>query len=393
MVARAKRFLTAALGILLLSAGLSSVPAHANSPIVVTSTSATGAGTLAAAIAAANVAAGADEIDFNITGAGVHTITIASSGLPQISDPLTIDGYTQPGSSRNSLAYGSDAVLDIVIDGSAVSSANAITLGNGSGGSIIRGLVVNGVPLNDAIRIASNTATDYRIEGCFLGTDPTGTTADSNGNGIRASSGSGITIGGNDPGQRNVIAGNTGNGIFMQTGGSTIQGNLIGISANGSPLANGGIGVNIDATAAGVRILDNAIHSSATPLGIDLGADGVTPNDRKDPDAGANHLQNFPKLAFATVNADGSTTISGRLNSRPKKLFTIQFFANTSGDDPDGEFPIGQLNVRTNRRGIATFTFTTTDPVVGGQPITATTTNFATGDTSEFSGLVISALG
>ncbi len=40
-----------------------------------------------------------DTIAFNIPGAGVHTIT-PLTGLPQITDPVIIDGYTQPGSRR-----------------------------------------------------------------------------------------------------------------------------------------------------------------------------------------------------------------------------------------------------------------------------------------------------
>src|SRR5205823_4776190 len=48
-------------------------------------------------------------------------------------------------------------------------------------------------------------------------------------------------------------------------------------------------------------------------LGIDLGDNGVTPNDAKDPDTGPNNLQNKPVLNFAT-SASATTTISGALN-------------------------------------------------------------------------------
>ncbi len=46
---------------------------------------------------------GTDTINFNIAGAGVHTITPAAP-LPFIIDPVIIDGYSQPGSSMNTLA-------------------------------------------------------------------------------------------------------------------------------------------------------------------------------------------------------------------------------------------------------------------------------------------------
>ncbi len=41
-----------------------------------------------------------DTINFNIAGAGVHTIA-PSPALPNITKPVTINGYSQPGSSAN----------------------------------------------------------------------------------------------------------------------------------------------------------------------------------------------------------------------------------------------------------------------------------------------------
>jgi hypothetical protein len=53
---------------------------------------------------------GADTINFNIPGAGVHTIVL-TTWLPNTTDPVTVDGYTQPGSSPNTLplAQGTNA--------------------------------------------------------------------------------------------------------------------------------------------------------------------------------------------------------------------------------------------------------------------------------------------
>ena len=66
----------------------------------VTSTADSGAGTLRQAILDANANPGADTIAFNIVGSGVHTIAPASA-CRRSRDPVTIDGYTQPGSSAN----------------------------------------------------------------------------------------------------------------------------------------------------------------------------------------------------------------------------------------------------------------------------------------------------
>jgi CSLREA domain-containing protein len=390
---------------------LTAAPAHAPvASAVVTKTADTNDGTcdadcsLREAITAVNAAAGPAAISFNIPGAGVHTIT-PTSALPAITGPITIDGYSQAGSSKNSLAYGTDAVLTIEIDGSALASGNGIELDNGSAGSTVRGLVINNFSPGEGIRVQSNSDANYHIEGCFIGTEPDGLTAAPNGKGVRASSGSSITVGGNDPGQRNLIAANTngsainpaGEGVIFETlsNNNTVIGNLIGVDKTGSPLPNETDGVAITGSSTGNRILDNVISSDAqsSDLGIDLGTDGVTPNDTRDPDPGSNNLQNFPVLKTATVNVDGTTTIVGRLNSRPRTVFTIQFFANAFGDEPDGEIPLGQLNIKTNRFGKASFKFITTEPVAGAETVTATATNAGSGDTSEFSAPVPAAVG
>ena len=58
---------------------LSAAPLAANT-FIVTTTSDTGAGSLRAAIEAANANAGLDTINFSIAGAGVHTIVLKVCG-------------------------------------------------------------------------------------------------------------------------------------------------------------------------------------------------------------------------------------------------------------------------------------------------------------------------
>src|SRR5262245_56776486 len=67
---------------------------------VVTNVNNPGAGSLRQAILDANSSSGADTITFNIPGSGVHTIA-PTSALPNITEAVTIDGYTQPGASAN----------------------------------------------------------------------------------------------------------------------------------------------------------------------------------------------------------------------------------------------------------------------------------------------------
>src|SRR5437870_13857036 len=85
----------------------------------VINTASAGAGTLRDAITQANNTAGADVINFNSQAAGVQTIAL-TLGLPTITEQVTIDGYSQPGSSANTLPLnqGDNAVLLIELNGS-----------------------------------------------------------------------------------------------------------------------------------------------------------------------------------------------------------------------------------------------------------------------------------
>src|SRR5204862_4716454 len=56
-----------------------------------------------------------DTIAFNIPGSGVQTIS-PTFELPEITDPVVIDGYTQPGAVQNTSATGWNGSLRIELD-------------------------------------------------------------------------------------------------------------------------------------------------------------------------------------------------------------------------------------------------------------------------------------
>ena len=133
--------------------------------------------TLREAINASNAPPGSlqNTIRFNIPGSGVQTIT-PTSALPPITRPAVIDGYTQPGSSPNTLTTGNNAALKIVLDGSnAGSGADGLQI-EGASNSAIEGLVIKRFS-GDGIDVFGDGAAGTvgtRIEGNFIGTDPTG---------------------------------------------------------------------------------------------------------------------------------------------------------------------------------------------------------------------------
>jgi CSLREA domain-containing protein len=513
--------------------------------------------TLRAAIQEANAltsCAGALAINFNITGGGVQTIAPASA-LPDSTRAVLIDGYTQPGSSVNTLVAGDNAVIQIELNGtSAGASVDGLRIVGSN--STVRGLAVNRFSRNGIVLVgATGFGDSITVSGNFIGTNAAGTVDLGNlGDGISGENGFGSGsdnnfIGGTTPASRNIISGNSGGGVtFNFCGGNTVQGNLVGLAADGvTALANDGagiifgsftsadliggddaadgttdgvvnarnyisgnggagillgaaatiqgnyigtdvtgtvarpnalgidtniansaiiggttagagnlisgntgdgisvsnsgsliikgnrIGTKADGTTAlgnglsgisfnsgssaaqvggiaageaniiafnagdgvqlnsgtGNLIRANSIHDNGTTanhLGIDLGVDGVTPNDGGDGDTGANDLQNFPLV----TGADPTTQmISGTLNSTASTSgYTVDFYKNATCDasgNGEGRTYIGSTTVNTDGAGNGAFAFTAPlATFIAGDVITATVTSPAN-NTSEFS--------
>jgi uncharacterized repeat protein (TIGR01451 family) len=216
---------------------------------VVTSTADAGAGSLRQALLDANANAGPDTIEFNIAGVGVQTIALASA-LPTITSPVFIDGYSQPGSSANTLATAIDAVLLIELNGAAApANTHGLNFVAGSDGSAVRGLVINRFSGNG---ILINASGNHAIQGNFIGSSADGLTALGNAlGGVYVQTGPGGVIigsngdGSNDLAERNLFAANDRQGgavngfnaniqLFNPAGLNRVAGNFIGLQANGN---------------------------------------------------------------------------------------------------------------------------------------------------------------
>jgi hypothetical protein len=484
----------AAMAIALLGAGQA-----AAATFTVTNTNDSGAGTLRAAIIAANKNPGQDTIAFNIAGAGPHAIAVASS-LPGINDPVLIDGYTQPGAAVNTGAIGSNAAIRIELVGPATVGVSSLTLLVGSTGSTIRGLAINRFS-GSQINVTAG-GTNCVITGNFIGTDPGGTIGYPSTPGSRTGinvGGAGCRIGGASRADRNVIAGLSGTGVFVSNENVAIQGNLIGTTRTGGAALGNSCGISVGAstptpgapvisnlliggenagaltarnvisgnTRCGIELYSvqdsdiqgNIIGLAAFPiaaianvgpgiavyrgrrvligavtvgensniiggntgpgvlvtgpagntegsqdvmvvgnfiqtnagLDIDLGvnaANGVTANDPLDADTGPNTLQNFPELTGVTYSAS-QTTITGRLQSEPSRLYFIDVYSATSCH-PSGHGGaaayLGFASTTTNAAGLGTFTLVLDELVDEGfATATATAGPALIGPTSEFS--------
>ncbi len=189
-----------------------------------------GRGSLRKAItkANANVSPIPDTIRFCIPGPGPHTISPLSA-LPTITDPVIIDGLTQPGASCSSWP----PTLKIELDGtSAGSFADGLTIT--ADNSTVRGLAINRFLSGDGIQISGNGSN--HVECNLIGTDVTGTLDLGNGSdGVRLAFGTPTnTIGGAASGKRNLISGNGQNGVGIEGTGNIVQGNYLGTDVTGA---------------------------------------------------------------------------------------------------------------------------------------------------------------
>ncbi|MGP0066019.1 MAG: beta strand repeat-containing protein [Isosphaeraceae bacterium] len=176
-----------------------------------------------------DTSANPDTIDFDINGTGIQTIEL-SSVLPQITQPVVIDGGSQSGQPGYS---GSPLVS---INGSNLPSSSSI-LSVTDGWTTIDGLAIVGAP---GAGILLTGSSNNLVQDCYVGTLD-GNASSANDEGIQLVGASNNTISGN------LISGNTQDGIDLtsSSSGELIQKNIIGLNAAGAGLlANGGDGVD-----------------------------------------------------------------------------------------------------------------------------------------------------
>ena len=214
------------------------------------------------------------------------------------------------------------------------------------------------------------------IQGNRLGVAADGTTPLPDAEGVRADAlfplSLNVLIGGPIAGQANTIAHNAGAGIVVASNGTGVRISSNAILANGAP---------------------DALFPNPSP-GIDLigssGVGGVTPNDPGDADTGGNGLQNFPILTAAQTSASG-LHVTGQLNSLPSQSFVVELFAGAACDPTgfgQGERYLGSTTLITDASGNAALDVTLPFSVVAGEAVTATAAQSNTGNTSEFSACI-----
>jgi parallel beta-helix repeat protein len=242
-----------------LTAGLLAGAQQASADIyIVRNANSSGLDSLRNRINDANNHPGHDTIGFRIPGNPAQTITPLFTPLPTITETVTIDGYTEPGSAAPAL--GSNADIRV-----AVNAANHnVGLDVAADDVTIRGLAIYGAAAGtgDAIRINGD---DNRVEGNFLGLDDAGTVLGNDSDGVEIA-GDGNVVGGSADADRNVIAGNGFGGVSMLGDDNRVRGNTIGTDPDATTDEGNDVGVWM--FGAGNTVADNLI--SGNEVGVDV---------------------------------------------------------------------------------------------------------------------------
>ncbi|HSS22426.1 MAG TPA: right-handed parallel beta-helix repeat-containing protein [Pyrinomonadaceae bacterium] len=276
-------------------------------------------------------------INFNIPGAGAHTIAVGSE-LPRVENAVTIDGTSQPGFSGTPLIEisGENFQTGHAIDGLKIQASNCV----------IRGLAINrftAVQIQPGVLVGGNgltlESTSFHpnnghniVEGNFLGTDPTGRLDEGNdATGLNVFDDHNNTIGGTTAAAKNVMSGN---------GSPTMRGAGLSLTgANNNLIKGNWIGINND----GTDRLGNSRGIYLTGFNNLLGGDeagaGNTISGNGEPRPNSANCDGEGINAFALFNADTKALVSAGAVIKGNRI----------GTDPSGNDPIGNCS-----QGIAT---------------------------------------
>ena len=303
--------------------------------------------------------------------------------LPAINHTVTIDGYTQPGASPNTLTTSDNAVILIRIDGSlSTTPGNDGLIPFDDDGTTIRGLDFTGwtnYGQNSgnsfgACGVEADGVGDF-IEGNFLGTDTTGKTSIWNHIGVFVDGGPlfgtapGNIVGGTTPQARNLASGNAEAGILVLgiadqtriegnfvgtdiTGASLLPNSGDGLGTNGATITFGGAmpgagnliagnGTNVDVN----DLLNGGLASNSLVQGNLIGTDGTGTKTQLFETTGVSILHNPQYITVGGTTPAARNIISG--NTYGVYVYDNSLYNNIQGNyigtDITGTKPLGNV--------------------------------------------------
>jgi parallel beta-helix repeat protein len=192
---------------------------------------------------------GADDNTVGGDTGGERNVISANRGYGVHIEGSGTTGNIVAGNYIGTGANGSYAPAELGNDG------DGVLINNGASGNVVGGSTAgerNVIANNDwsGVAVYGSGTADNTVSGNYVGVDAAGTGA--RGNRLLGVylgwAAQGNLIGGDTPGERNVIAGNAQDGVQVQGAGTAdnvISGNWIGLRPDGQQMANGGDGVRI----------------------------------------------------------------------------------------------------------------------------------------------------
>jgi hypothetical protein len=310
-----------------------------------------------------NVISGNDMDGIRIYGSNTRGNTISGNYIG-----IAADGTSDRGNGGDGVEIGGGAQNNTV-GGDAQGERNVISGNDRSG-----------------VSIWSSGTTGNTIRGNYIGTDASGTTDQGNSEyGVHISVGAqNNTVGGDTPGERNVISGNDMSGIVIDrsdTMGNTVCGNYIGTAANGTgDLGNARRGILIASgaqnnTVGPGNIIAHSGNDGVAVSGIDTTGNSITQNSIFSNDMGI-HLTDGANGDIAAPVIVTTTVGSVNIVGTACPGCSVEVFEN---GDSDGE---GETYVGTTTAD-AGGDFTLTIGSLSDPYLTATATDGR--GTSEFS--------
>jgi subtilisin-like proprotein convertase family protein len=359
-------------------------------------------------------------------GASNNTIGGTASGAGNLISGNDGDGVDiRDASTTGNLVQGNFIGLDHTGTVAIANSDNGVQISNEASNNTVGGTTAgarNIISGNNStgVQIQGSGTSGNMVQGNYIGTTADGMSALGNsGDGVRIQSeASNNSIGGTAAGAGNLISANR-DGVDIRdddTDGNTVQGNRIGTDADGTgDLGNSDNGVQISneasnntvggtADGAGNIITfndkgvvvedDNTINNAITRnsirnndnLGIDLGDDGMTPNDFNDPDEGPNRIQNYPVFVGNATLLGNSIALRYRVDTATANAtypLAIEFFVADS-DNQEGQTYLATDMYVAGEAGTTKMVVIPAPAVITNNAFLATATD-ADGNTSEFS--------
>ncbi len=368
-------------------------------------TDSTGSNTIGNGVAGVLINAGAVNNTIGGTSAGAENVISGNKAEGVLISGAGTSGNVVEGNYIGTNPTGTEALPNkngVLIQAGAVNNTIG---GTGAGAeNVISGNKAEGVLISGA-----GTSGNV-VEGNYIGTNPTGTEALPNKNGVLIQAGAvnntiggavNNTIGGTSAGAENVISGNKAEGVLISgdaTSGNLVQGNFIGTDSAGSnTIGNGSAGILINGGAtsntvggtvpgmgnviaynvqagirvgglatAGASILGNSIFTNG-PVGRGPGIQLIR---------GANGSELPPTIKSLTTDTAGSTTISG--TGKPGSR--VELFEDATCADPEGRQFLAAVVPMADHSWRVSVAL-----LPAGSGVTATGTDGSTLDTSPFS--------